>query len=227
MHIQKKETAMKLRKKGKSYSEIMKILNLPSKGTLSVWFKGINLPDSAKKKLFKNVELSRKRGLYSFNNKRSRRVKAENKKLYIDASRFFSHFSIRDLALMGAALYWGEGYKSAKHPKLSFTNSDPDMICIFLLFIRKFLRISDSKIRTHIHIHSNLDERDAIKFWAEITKISPHNFRIVRQISIASKGKRPINILPHGTLDLRINSRQLYFTMMGLIQSIIKTASEI
>lgn len=63
----KKVAAIKLRIQGKSYGEILKILDIPSKGTLSEWFRDIKLSASAKSRLQNNIDIARERGLFRFN----------------------------------------------------------------------------------------------------------------------------------------------------------------
>ncbi|MCB9819456.1 hypothetical protein H6789_01990, partial [Candidatus Nomurabacteria bacterium] len=43
----------------------------------------------------------------------------------------------RVLEALGATLYWGEGYKSSKACGIDFANSDPEMVSIFLSFLRR------------------------------------------------------------------------------------------
>jgi hypothetical protein len=62
MHKHKKIRAIKLRLQGKSYGEIMKIMDLPSKGTLSIWFKDLHLSSLARNKLSANLLLAQKGG---------------------------------------------------------------------------------------------------------------------------------------------------------------------
>lgn len=220
MHHHKKSEAIRLRLEGNSYNEIRKILNLPSKGTLSKWFIDLKLTPEALIKLQKNNNLAEKRGLTAFNQKRKQKIQSENEKIFLDAQNCVNKISERELLLIGISLYWGEGYKSPSHPKFSFTNSDPQMIALMMVFVRKILQVPDLKIRTHIHTHLNVETAQAIIFWSNLTKLPPENFRIVKQISRASNSKRPINLLPYGTLDIRINSRQLYYKMMGLIKGL-------
>lgn len=47
-NIHLKEEAIALRRGGKSYSEITKALGIKSKGTLSLWFKNLDLSKKSK-----------------------------------------------------------------------------------------------------------------------------------------------------------------------------------
>ena len=93
-------------------------------------------------------------------------------------------------------------------------------------FLRKALIVPEEKLRGGIHIYQSIDKNEAIDFWSKITKISKDKFYIVEQVSIASKGKRPINLLPFGTVVIRISGRKYFYTIKGMIDKIIKTVDK-
>lgn len=62
--------------------------------------------------------------------------------------------------ILGAALYWGEGYKNfnptkAAYPYMSFGNSDPDMIVVFINFSKRIPGISKERIKAQVMIYPN------------------------------------------------------------------------
>jgi hypothetical protein len=129
--------------------------------------------------------------------------------------------------LIGAALYWAEGYKKQEkysNPCLSFSNSDPEMIRLFLRFLREIIKVPEEKIRGDIRIYKNISEKGAINFWTKITNIPEKQFRISHQISKSSQSKRPKNFLPYGTLKLTVNSRRNFYQVRGWIDGLIKAA---
>src|SRR3990167_3661591 len=89
----------------------MRTLGLTSKGTLSYWFKDLKLSEKAKKKLENNIRLGTERGLLSFNLKRTEKIKKENEELRSAYSKMVGKINDRELMLLGATLYWGEGQK--------------------------------------------------------------------------------------------------------------------
>ena len=64
----------------------------------------------------------------------------------------------------------------------------------------------------------------AIRFWARITGLPEDRFYIVNQASSASLGKRPINILEHGTAVIKVNNRVQFHKVKGMIEGIVKKA---
>ena len=107
----KKQRAIELRQKGFSYGQILKELELPSKGTLSNWFKDLTLSKSAKTKLRKNYIIATKNGLSEFNKKRSRDILNENTEVLEKGRQEIKISNNRDLLILGSALYWSEGTK--------------------------------------------------------------------------------------------------------------------
>jgi len=218
--------ALKLRLRGKTYGEIRSFFNIP-KSTLSVWFSRLPLGKEAQRIL----RSKRRRGylkLVEFNKARTVRIREENKSIKSEFKSKIGKLSNRELMILGAALYWGEGYKNftlnkkRAYPYICFGNSDPNMIMAFVSFVEKILSISRDKIRAQIIIYPNLKAETAVNYWQAITRIPRENFRCQIALSRASKLKRPKHLLPYGTLQLRINRRQEFFKIMGLIEGIVK-----
>ena len=213
--------ALRLRCQGKSYDEIKKLSGVP-KSTQSGWFKNLDLPPVIQRILEKKGRVAREQFI-EFNRHRTQRIKTENQKIKEDAFEEVNSLSKYELMLIGATLYWAEGYKieiQKGTPGICFANSDPHMVALFLRFLREIIQISEEKFRVSIHIHPNIEAQPTIKFWAKVTNIPQERFRITRQISRASKRKRPRNSLPYGTLDLRVNNRRNCFHVQGLINGL-------
>ena len=129
------------------------------------------------------------------------------------------------MLVVGATLYWAEGWNRDTEGKghgVCFVNSDPDMIKLFLRFLREIIHVSEDKFRVDIHIYPSINEKSAIRFWSKVTNIPKERFRITQQISRASKGKRPKNSLPYGTLKLDATRRQNFFKIKGWIDGLIR-----
>lgn len=222
-----KEEAISLRLSGRSYNFIRKNLGLKSKGTLSYWFKELNLPEESKEKLKKNIQLAYDRGLFKFNRERAERIKNENLVEFKNGVKKIKGLSKNDLLLIGASLYWGEGTKSENRSgnlSLAFSNSDPDMIKVFMRFMREVLEVNEEKIRAGVHIYSSINPNQAKKFWSGVTKLPIDRFYIVNQVSRASQGKRAFNQLPYGTVVIKVNNRKLFFKVKGMIKGVINRA---
>ncbi|MEK9135282.1 MAG: hypothetical protein AAB451_03225 [Patescibacteria group bacterium] len=220
-----RQKAFALRRQGKSYGEILKKLNLTSKGTLSYWFKGLKLSAAAQKLLEGKIRLARQRGLFKNNRRRTEAIQIENKKVRQIATGEIKPLSQYELLLVGAALYWAEGYnRQDKFPSpfISFGNSNPDMVVLFINFLIEIMKIPEEKLRPIVQVHHNIEPKSAIDFWAKTCNISKERFRVTYQTSRASKGKRHFNSLPYGTLKLNVPGRQNFFKIKGWIDGLIK-----
>lgn len=216
--------AIRLRMLGRSYNEIAKGLDV-GKSLLSYWLKDLELPSEARKVIeARNSHL--KEVFSGYNRQKHERVQKENQEIKERSQKKVSIINNSKLLLLGAALYWAEGYKrhGGKYPSphVSFSNSDPDMIKVFLYFVKKVLKVSNEKIKPWIQTHPNIDKEAAVQFWSEVTNLPKDRFSVTIQLSRSSKGKRPKNLLPYGTLNLRIYNRKKFFEVMGFIDGIIK-----
>jgi len=169
------------------------------------------------------MQLAQERGLLDFNKRRTKEIAEENKRIFADASRSVSKLSRRDLFMIGAALYLGEGWKRGSSV-VELSNSDPKIIRLFMRFVREVLGVDESIIRGGIQLHFNVDESDARMFWSDVIGISKESFFVVRQVSSASRGKRPRNSLPYGTVRVRVNGRPLFHKLMGYIDGLTRQA---
>lgn len=176
---QEKQLAIRLRRKGFSYSEILKKLPV-AKSTLSLWLRHVGL---ARRKRQRLTEKRLKAAIRGAHAKREERLK-NIKEIKEAAFRDIESINKRELWLMGTMLYWAEGSKEKEtNPGLSikFGNSDPYMVKLFLKWLFDVFGLNRDRIRFEIYIHENYKHRlDSVKkFWAEVTKFDLTNFQTV------------------------------------------------
>jgi hypothetical protein len=82
----------------------------------------------------------------------------------------------QQLKIAGLMLYWGEGAKKNKNGQINFTNADPEMIYIFILFLRRIYQIQESKLRCHLYCFNDMDISRTIQYWSKLTKIPTSQF---------------------------------------------------
>lgn len=219
--------ALALRLEGKTYGEIRINFKIP-KSTLSGWFSNLKINSKAKKIL----ESKKRNGyfkLVEFNKTRTLGIHKENEDIRKKYESRVGKLNNRELMILGAALYWGEGYKNfnqkkAVYPYICLGNSDPKMIVAFIHFLERTLGITKDRIKAPIFIYPGIISDEAISYWQKLTGIPRENFRCQIALSRASQGKRPKNLLPYGTLQLRVSKRQEFFKIRGLMDGIIKAA---
>jgi transposase-like protein len=123
------------------------------------------------------------------------------------------------LHLAGCMLYWAEG--SRERNAVIFTNSDPEMVRIFVRFMRECFAVPDEKFRITCNLFADHFERQrAIEdFWLDVTALPRRrlNTSIVNVYSKHSKKKRR-NKLPHGTCRAVVCDTQILQSIYGAIQ---------
>jgi hypothetical protein len=223
-----KNLALKYRLQGKSYNEITKLLGVP-KSTLSGWFSGLQLSETAIKRLRAKVYEGSLRGLIKKNKLQTLVAQKNARMIRLTAADEIKNLSKKELLLLGAGLYWGEGYKrtiikngktKTYHP-VSLSNSDPKLIAAFLKFLREICQIKEEKLHAGLRIYQHQNAEQLLQFWTKLTKIPKERFeKFYYGVSKSSLGKRPFNILPYGTLQIRVNSTNTYHKIMGWIDGI-------
>lgn len=111
----------------------------------------------------------------------------------------------KELRVAGAMLYWGEGNKGGG--QVRFTNSDPEMIRVFLAFLRRICGVSEERLRVLVHMYPDHDEKEVLKFWTKITKIPLSQFN--KSFVHAGKKGTYKKKSKYGTLALTYSDRQL------------------
>jgi hypothetical protein len=74
----------------------------------------------------------------------------------------------------GAALYAGEGSK--RDGKVTFANTNPEMMAFFCAWLRRFFDIDESRLRMRVYLHEGLDLDAAEEFWSGVTRIPRSQF---------------------------------------------------
>jgi len=220
----KKLEAFKLRRKGYSYNEIHKILNIP-KSTQSGWFKNLTLSKAAQKRLRSRIFEGTMRGLLHHNKTQTLLAIQRAKKIRKEAKKEINKFSTNKMRLIGAVLYWAEGYKRIYNGKtchvVSFSNSDPRLIKIMMKFFRTICHVPEEKFRISLRIYPHMNEKQIKSFWSQLTHLSLSQFQKTSYaISRASKGKRPKDYLPYGTIQIRIYDTKLFYKIIGWIDGV-------
>lgn len=215
---QNKQKAIRLRLKGLSYNQISKIINVP-KSTLSSWFRNLEVSKAVKKSNIEKAKQIWAKNITVFNKRRSQLCRAQWLQNQNEAKKDIGRISIRELKLIGSALYWAEGYKKGNW-NLVFCNSDPDMLALMMEFFLKVCHVPIGKIKAQIQLHPRIIARVATKYWSKVIGLPVRQFsKPMLQISKSSKLKRG-NTLPYGTLRIKINDVKLVNKIKGWIEGL-------
>lgn len=109
------------------------------------------------------------------------------------------------LRIAGIMLYWGEGTKSGN--SVVFSNSDPDMVKLFLKFLRKICRVEEKRLRILLHAYRDQDENQLKSFWSKNTNIPGEQFSKT-SIHYGRRGTYK-TVSEHGTVSLRYSDKVL------------------
>ncbi|TSC90779.1 MAG: Uncharacterized protein CEN92_380 [Candidatus Berkelbacteria bacterium Licking1014_96] len=210
---------IKLRKKGLSYNQISDLTNIP-KSTLSDWLSDLPLSKIAKKKNLAKARLIWAKNIIAFNKKRSREYKRRTAKEIKRYANEIKKINKNQLFYLGLGLFMAEGGRREKW-MVRFVNSDPDIVKIIMKFFRKICKVKNKDFRLRIHLHHNISNNKAMKYWSKITRVPINQFwqpQILQ--SKVSRQKRPYNRLPYGTLHITIMSAKLNRRIKGWISGV-------
>ncbi len=207
MHIAKKEKAIILRKEGKTYSEILKQVPV-AKSTLTEWFREVKLTTPQFQRLTEKKLAASKRGGEA---KHRQRV-ARQEKIRTEALKDITHISERELWLIGTVLYWAEGTKEKDFrpgPSLTFNNSDPRMIQVFIKWLLESCKVAKDRIGCEIYIHENSKNNvDKVrKYWSQITGFSLEKFsKIYFKKNKIKTNRKNVGGLYYGLLRVKVSA---------------------
>ncbi|MBA4865358.1 hypothetical protein H1V43_29275 [Streptomyces sp. PSKA54] len=202
--------ARELRLQGWTYDQIQVELGC-SKSSISLWVR--DLPKPERRDPSEQAKLAaRKRWEHELAVRNVERQKAK-----LAARQEIGSMTERELFLLGVGLYWAEGTKDkpyARREAAQFVNSDPDMITVFLAWLR-LLGIERDRLRFRVMIHESADAKVAEKYWAELagvdssrfvkTTLKRHNPKTVRKnVGDDYRGCLVINVTQGADLYRRI-----------------------
>ncbi|MGH3246258.1 MAG: hypothetical protein ACRDOI_08610 [Trebonia sp.] len=162
-----REAARTLRREGRTYKQIRAALGVSS-GALSMWLR--DLPHPAPDRVAQAAHMNRVQSART----EARRT-AEKAAAYAEVGEV----SDRELMLIGAALYWAEGVKDksyARREVVTFINSDPGMIQIFLRWL-DLMDIGEGRRQYRISIHESADLAKAEEYWRSVVGLREVEFR--------------------------------------------------
>ena len=162
--VQEKKKAISLRKKGYSYKEILKEVNV-AKSSLSLWLKDLPLTKDEKQVLKKRKDVNISRGrIKAASELRKRRLNRE--KIWLkEAKQTFLKNKTDPQFHTGIALYWAEGGK--RTDQWQFSNSDYEMINVMLSWIEKYLGLKRADLRYRLYIHKPYAHENFQDWWAK------------------------------------------------------------
>ncbi len=175
----KKEEALRLRRRGLSIRKIEHRLGIP-RSTLSGWFKNIVLSKKQRNKLFREwkqalIKARKKAVLWHNGQKRQRVEEARRQAAYVLGNLNVDDRFQLELAL--AILYLGEGGKVAEDTSLG--SSDPLILKFFITCLKKLYSFDIRKIRCFLHLRADQNQEKMKRYWSRELGVSRKNFKKV------------------------------------------------
>lgn len=130
-------------------------------------------------------------------------------------------FSIRpvqtkEMNVIGAMLYWAEGYKTQKAPGIDFANSDPDMAYLFLRFLTTRYTLDRDRLYCQIYYYADQDISSLTTFWSRRLNLPLQAFRYpYKKQNPQLQAKK----LQYGVVHIRYNDKKLLWDVLNLINS--------
>ncbi|MDK2948976.1 MAG: hypothetical protein PWQ56_141 [Patescibacteria group bacterium] len=172
--MEKKQKAIILRKRGLSYSEILREVPV-AKSTLSLWLRDVGLAKKQQQRITNKRILSARKGAEK---RRNQRIEI-TKEIKNSSRKDIKEINEKDLWLIGISLHWAEGAKekNGNSSGIIFSNSDLRMILIFIKWIESVFKIKKSELVYELYIHETANIKNAQNYWSKNISIPLNNIR--------------------------------------------------
>ena len=217
MNSNLKEKAIKLRRNGYSYSEILKEVPI-AKSTLSLWLRSVNLAKKQKQKITQKRIAGALKGAQARKNQKI----ATTKKIKDKAKKEIKNINKKDLWLIGIALYWAEGAKEHQTGTgISFSNSDDRMILLFLKWLKDIFKIKHSELIYELYIHETANIKQSQIYWSKKLSITINQLRVYLKKNKIKTIRNNIGNDYHGLVRIKVKkSSNLNRKITGWIEGI-------
>lgn len=172
-----RERAINLRKKGFSFSEIVKQIGVP-KSTLSGWLSEVEHPNhlyfTNRKEWLGQIRIL---GVAKIKQNRLDKVEKIVKKTKeeVESWDFIKNKSAQKAIL--SFLYWAEGSKlPVNSAPVKFANTDPRLILLFVTILRNCYPIDPNRIKIKLYLHWYHDQRAVKAYWSKLLEIPEGQF---------------------------------------------------
>lgn len=170
----KKMQAIALRRRGYSVKEIAERVDI-AQSTSSLWVRNVKMNSQAKNR----IKQRRKQGMLRAQETRAKKQQSQEAEIQAAAEEVCSKavpLSSAQTKLFLAVMYGCEGVKDDRQSRLTFINSDPDMIAMFMDYFRGAYELDESKWRCCVHLHDYHNKDVEVDFWARISNIPREQF---------------------------------------------------
>lgn len=202
--IREKETAILLRKRGKSIGEIAGKLRV-SKSTVSNWCKDVALTEHQIKQVAKRSKHHATEALLKVSEKQRQERLSRVNSATSTGTNDIGTLSKRDYFMVGLGLYWGEGYKQGSQ-ELGFTNSDPLMIRFYIKWLNWAYGINKNDLIFRVSINNLHSKRikEVEKYWFNFLNVPLTQFTKPSLIKTKSRKVYNNSSTHYGTIRVKV-----------------------
>ncbi len=119
------------------------------------------------------------------------------------------------LRIAGLMLYWAEGAKG--YHTVDLANTDPQVVLIFLRFLREVCGVAESRLRVYLFIYEGQDAEPIRQYWSRLTQIPIEQFQ-KPYVSKFQHGRTRQRVLQNGVIHIRYNDTRLLQQILFWIQ---------
>ena len=206
------QEARRLRGLGYTIPEIAEQLSV-SRGSVSAWVRGVALTEEQLAKI--DADKRAKLAAQNRDGQANREKFLKLREQYQEAGRQRAREGSR-LHLIGCMLYWAEGAKIRS--TVNFVNSDPQMMLVWMQFLRQELQVEDDRVRIHIHVHDEANIPAAEAYWTDLLDLP---MSCVKKTMVKDGSDTRHNTLAYGVCSVRVYSTELAMHVFGAIQEYI------
>lgn len=183
---EKYQQAVQFRKRGFTYSEIAKIVDVvPS--TVSAWLAKKPFSKKIAKENTLRANKENKKRLSLINKARTTERLKQYRAAEQSAETEYKHYKTNPLFVAGLMLYVGEGDNKDKR-LIRIANSRTDVHKIFIRFLVEYLGVAKETIRFWVLLYPDLDQSACEKYWCKALKLPKE--QLYKTQIIAGKSKK-------------------------------------
>ncbi len=219
MKYEKRQEARFLREQGYSYTEIKLKLNV-SKSSISYWVRDIRLTEFQKNNILNRTKDKCSRNIEKLAIDRADRYLKIRESYQNEGRKLVKNCNKKFIA--GIMLYWAEGWKNRSC--LNLANSDPELVKLFLNFVRENFKPKEEKIKLKIRWFSDngLSFDEIKKFWLDKLCLTESSLnKCEMDIHGKTNKSKQIGKLPYGIAILVISDTSIIQKIYGAIQEFV------
>ena len=208
-----RKKAEELRKKGKSYTEISRALNV-SKSTLSLWFAQEVWSQVVRKKRTAQAAHEARNRVRQLPKAVRQYWQNVHTQYRTEAVRDFLALSKQAVFLGGIMLYWTRGDTSPSNSQVRFTSSDPEMVRLFYSFLVQNNLATQEQIKIRLLLYPDIIDTVQKNTWSKLLNIPISTF----QKSIIIKRVKKTKRFSSGSCMILVHSRKLKEKLLKWIE---------